>query len=350
MARLASQAKSGYYPTPPEWWPTSNGVGAGRGRSLSVPGSCCGCGPPWRNWRQGCRWKPSGWSWLRNDTRRPKTRLRNIILADAITETNLTRNAFSLLWLNPPYDFEADGGPRLEKTFLERYLSYLVPGGVPVYLIPARALQYVVWHLAELGDLRFYAFPQPLYDQFKQVVIIGVKKPELHDVGRLNELAWKPPGALWQMLPKTDEIMPGSIPVKRSPAFRRIIFSSERLLLDEMVRLVGQSALHQEFEGRISPPALHQIRSLAPLRQGHLGMLLAAGFLDGEVAANNRRLAIKGTVRKVVDVHREVNDSDEVVTKTDRYEIRIRAIDLDRIELFDIREEARNGNRQDCWF
>jgi len=338
MARLASQAKSGYYPTPPEVV-----AHVKRGLALAEEGPfrfldpCCGCGRALAQLAEGLPVETFGVELAQERYEEAKTRLRNIILADAVTETNLTRNAFSLLWLNPPYDFEADGGPRLEKIFLERYLPYLVPGGVLVYLIPARALQYVVWHLGELGDLRFYAFPQPLYDQFKQVVIIGVKKPELHDTGRLNELAWKPPEALWQMLPKTDEIMSGSIPVKRSPAFRRITFSSERLLLEEMVRLVGQSALHQEFEGRISPPALHQIRSLAPLRQGHLGMLLAAGFLDGEVAANNRRLAIKGTVRKVVDVHREVNDSDEVVTKTDRYEIRIRAIDLDRIELFDIR-------------
>ena len=46
--------------------------------------------------------------------------------------------SFSLLYLNPPYDFETGqtGNQRLELVFLEHTYRWLKPGGVLVFVIP----------------------------------------------------------------------------------------------------------------------------------------------------------------------------------------------------------------------
>ena len=116
MARLASQAKSGYYPTPPEVV-----AHVKRGLALAEEGPfgswilAAAAGRALAQLAEGLPVETFGVELAQERYEEAKTRLRNIILADAITETNLTRNAFSLLWLNPPYDFEADGGPDWRK-------------------------------------------------------------------------------------------------------------------------------------------------------------------------------------------------------------------------------------------
>src|SRR4029453_10106522 len=89
-----------------------------------------------------------------------------------------THHAFSLLFLNPPYDDDA-GGRREEEQFLKQTLPYLAPTGVLVYLIPLRRVAHprictllTTW-CTELTVLRF---PDPEYARFKQGIVLGVRK------------------------------------------------------------------------------------------------------------------------------------------------------------------------------
>ena len=49
----------------------------------------------------------------------------------------------SLLYLNPPYDFEwgEDHNQRMEKVFLDQWYRWLKPGGVLVFVIPGERLR-----------------------------------------------------------------------------------------------------------------------------------------------------------------------------------------------------------------
>jgi hypothetical protein len=51
--------------------------------------------------------------------------------------------SLSLLYLNPPYDFEAGqtGNQQLELVFLEHTFRWLKPGGVLIFVIPQLRLQ-----------------------------------------------------------------------------------------------------------------------------------------------------------------------------------------------------------------
>jgi hypothetical protein len=64
--------------------------------------------------------------------------------------------------------------------------------------------------------------------------------------------------------------------------------------------------------------------------------LLAGGFMNGEVASNGRRLVIKGSVHKKTEVDTEVTSTHRIVTRKEKFQIVIRAIDLDQKEIFAI--------------
>jgi len=95
--------------------------------------------------------------------------------------SRISNRAFSLLYLNPPYDWsirndEVSASERHERTFLRDTICYLIPQARLDKTI-AKILAY------RFGDVRVFRFPDEEYKSFKQVVIFGVlkKKPELDD-------------------------------------------------------------------------------------------------------------------------------------------------------------------------
>jgi len=339
MARLASQAKMGYYPTPPLVVEhVKNAL------SLQSPGpfrfldTCCGEGEALKLLAAGLSPEVETYGVELDETRLKKSspKLNNVVWGDALTELRVSLKAFSLLWLNPPYDW-ADGG-RLETRFLQAHLKYLAPRGWLVFVIPLQALKFVKEPLAKLSNLRVYAFPQPQYFLFKQVVVVGQKQSTLQrdeQLASLAEIAFLSDSDAWERLPKTSEIPPGSMVVPASPE-GRITFSSERLELEKAADLAAKSPLWKDLEVLTAAKALHNIRPLAPLRQGHLAMLLAGGLMNGEVESNGKRLVIKGSVKKKVDADTELTDTHVVHRRTESWQVVIRAIDLNNREILTI--------------
>ena len=341
MARVASQAKMGYYPAPPA---IVKHVKSG----LSLPSSgpfrfldtCCGEGEALNLLAVGFGSVVETYGIELDETRLKKSseKLHHVVWGDALTELRVSIKAFSLLWLNPPYDWEGGGGGRLEARFLDAHLKYLAPKGWLVFVIPHQTIKAVLATLSKLSNLQVYAFPQPNFDVFKQVVIIGQKSPTLQKAEQLDmlaEIAWLSASDAWERLPKTSEIPPGSIVVPPSPE-GRFTFSSERQDLEKAAELVTKSPLWKDLEVITAAKALNNIRPLAQLRQGHLAMLLAGGLMNGEVESNGKRLVIKGSVHKKVDTETETTNTHIIERRTESFQILIRAIDLDKREIFAI--------------
>lgn len=341
MARIASQAKMGYYPTPPEIVKHVRNA-----LSLQSPGAfrfldtCCGEGEALNVLATGLSPEVETFGVELDESRLKKSsqKLNNVVWGDALTELRVILKAFSLLWLNPPYDWDSEGGGRLETRFLEAHLKYLAHGGWLVFVIPFQALKFAKETLAKLSNLQVYAFPQPQWFLFKQLVVMGQKHPTLRKAEQLSmlaDIAFLADEDAWERLPKTSEMLAGSIEVSPSPE-GRITFSSERLEMEKAAELVERSPLWKDLQVLTDAKALHHISPLAPLRQGHQAMLLAGGFMNGEVASNGRHLVIKGSVNKKSEVNTEVTDTHRVRTCKEKFQIVIRAIDLDTKEIFAI--------------
>jgi hypothetical protein len=86
----------------------------------------------------------------------------------------------SLLYLNPPYDFEIgqQGNKRLESVFLEHTYRWLKQKGVLVFVIPQAQLKVCAKQLAEhFVDARIYRLTEPQSAQYGQIVVMALRRP-----------------------------------------------------------------------------------------------------------------------------------------------------------------------------
>jgi len=87
--------------------------------------------------------------------------------------------SFSLIYLNPPYDFEIseEKSQRMEKLFFEHVYRWLKPGGVLVLVVPAkRVADCTVLLSRHFRDIRVYRLTEPESVRYGQVAVFGVRR------------------------------------------------------------------------------------------------------------------------------------------------------------------------------
>ena len=352
MARLESQAKLGFYATPPHVVEQIKAL-LKIEKGARLLDTCCGEGEALKVVGEGNECETFGVELDEERAKKAKEVLEHVLNCDALVEMRVTNDSFGLLWLNPPYDIEAgseeDDKDRLEVKFLRYHWRFLQKGGVLVYIIPFTSLRKAKGLLARLRDLRVFSFPPDDFQTYKQVVVMGVKgeitpKERKENYKMLKELDDLPIAEVPEALVTTDraasarKIVPDAFytvpPAPRKENFR---FKTSRLNPEEAAEIVEKSPLFAEFERETKVKDIDTIRPLTSLRQGHLAILLASGLMNGEVRKDGRRFLIKGSVRKVQDVEKEY-DEDRVKTITrDRYEIVVKALDYGRRKFVEIK-------------
>jgi len=343
MARLESQAKMGFYPTPPQ---VVNQIKA----LLKIePGArmidtCCGAGEALGEIASGSDCATFGVELDRERSREAKTKLGEVVWGDALHELVCSQAGFSLLYLNPPYDWDGEGN-RLEVLFLKQHWAYLQTGGVLIYIVPVTIIGQVVNFLeSRAKEVRVLSFPADLYPTFKQVVVLAEKgRPKKEEkeairntLERVASLAATEPHVIPERVLSTADCQKHwNIPraVKETVVFRSVRFDPE-----DAMEAVQNSRVWQTAASAILPPLeAAKLNPLMPLREGHLAMLLASGMMDGEVVGENgERLVVKGSVRKVVNETCEVDEESCRWIQTDQYKITVRAIRFDLLEIVDI--------------
>jgi hypothetical protein len=126
-----------------------------------------------------------------------------------VTYKRGNNDGVSLLFLNPPYDNDSVHG-RLEHKFLSRFVDVLMDGGILVYVVPFYSLKVSAEFLASrFSELHCYRFPDPDFDVFKQVVLVGKRSSTLFGESdpRLLEdaLRWASDPERLQTLPRLPE-------------------------------------------------------------------------------------------------------------------------------------------------
>jgi predicted RNA methylase len=135
--RLEAQAKAGFYPTPVEVVEIlKTYIGGKTPGPKRLLDPCCGTGEPAVEIAAAAECEAYG---VEIHTGRAPTarKLLKKVISGNLFSVRARHEAFSILFLNPPYDFDSDDG-RTELSFLKHTLPYLAAGGLLLYLIPQK--------------------------------------------------------------------------------------------------------------------------------------------------------------------------------------------------------------------
>jgi len=333
--RLEAQAKAGFYPTPPkvvdiiQSWIGENKPGP---RRLLDP--CCGTGEPAAQIATAAGCDAYGVEINRKRAQAAQKVLTKVV-AGNLYSVRARPDGFSILYLNPPYDFDQDDG-RTELSFLKHTLPYLAPGGLLLFLVPQKRLTTRIARVlcAYVDNLKVRKFPSEQFEAFGQIVIAGIKKkrPEIDSeiLSTLNQIA------AVDLSEMTSREFSFAIPTVTKDFFIR----SSEFGPGELAEELQASSLWKEPALGLVGDEEHlkaAIQPLMPPRKAHLAMLIAAGLINNQILeANSRTLLIKGTAKKVIDRFEEETEKGIKITERERIATQINAFDLNTGEYLEI--------------
>jgi hypothetical protein len=234
--------------------------------------------------------------------------------------------SFSLLYLNPPYDFEIgeQRSQRMERLFLEHVYRWLKRGGVLVMVIPGRYLHDCSQILAhQFRDVVVHRLTEPESVKYRQVAVIGVRRTrtERERVSdteitrarrRFESLATDPE--------KLSPLRTESEHRYEVPAGEAVQMVYRGLPLDQIEDLLPKSSAYRQASAiLIAPPSDLSGRPLTPLHGGHVGLLCTAGMLNGVFGQGDMRHLAHWQSVKLVDKTEEEEDGKTIIREKERF-------------------------------
>jgi len=193
--------------------------------------------------------------------------------------------AVSLLYLNPPYDWESgeSNNQRLELVFLEHSYRWLKTGGVLLFVIPQPRLAKCARLLSEhFTDLRVFRLTEPACLQYKQIVVLATRRKRharVTDAALLDGVRYL---EALTMKPELEPLGDAAEVRYEVPASEPAVLTNMGIPLDEVEDLLLESGAYRQA-GRVLLPKVNDVkgRPLTPLHGGHVGLLCTAGMLNG---------------------------------------------------------------------
>jgi hypothetical protein len=234
--------------------------------------------------------------------------------------------SFSLIYLNPPYDFEIgeERSQRMERLFLDHVYRWLKRGGVLLLVIPGRHLSDCSQILAyQFRDIRVYRLTEPESVKYGQVVVMGVRLTR-SERDRLQDSDITRARVRYDSLASHSEKLP---PLPSEPDHQYAVPSSgpvqmvyRGLPLDPVEDLLpGSSAYRQASAVLFGQQADISGRPLTPLHGGHVGLLCTAGMLNGVFGEGELRHIAHWQSVKLVDKSEEEEDGATVIREKERF-------------------------------
>jgi len=317
--RLEGKAKLGFYPLP-----ISEAARLRRFLKCPEPFSaldpCAGDGTAFAGLLAGSNSRRYG---IEIDAYRAEQAKANGIevLQANITDVRCAAESLSLIYLNPPYDFEA--GPannrRLEAVFLEHVYRWLKTAGVLVFVIPQQRLKDCARTLSEhFTDIQTFRLIDPECVRFDQIAVLALRRKRTQQVTDaeldqsiryLQVLATTPRIACLPEDPDSVCVVPPSSPATLTYMGIPLDEVEDLLLSSSAYRQISRLLLREQ--NRV------QGRPLTPLHGGHVGLLCTAGMLNGVFGEGNDRHIAHWRSIKFVD-HWEEDEDDGVKILHDR--------------------------------
>ena len=342
--RLAAQAKGGYYPTPDrvvdmvaDLIDTPYGYHFHNGDTLRILDPCCGAGDAVGRLARRIQQANSvlvetyGVELHSERAEEAARRLHRTLSAD-LFRTSIANGAFGVLYLNPPYDFDAED-KRTEHAFLVHTTRYLAEEGVLVFVVPRQRLAVSARYLStHYRRIRCWAFPQPEREVYDQVALLAYRKadpsPDPYAEARIRQWVNGEPEPLrFQRYAEfTSPTMPQG----------DILFATRTVDPVSAAAEARRSGLwtNTEITDSLWPARVERARPLMPLRRGHMAMLVAAGFLDNLcLESEGSRILVKGRTSKTMEM---VEDSPEREVHREKLSTTVVALDLASGHITDI--------------
>lgn len=305
--RLAGQVKMGYYPTPPGVVELLKPLilFSTYGDKASALDPCCGEGGALEALCADKKVQTFGIELDAARAKEARKRLKHVVHA-SFDHVDISPEGFGLLFLNPPYDDEE--GERKELIFLRGTMDALVSSGMLVYVIPEKRLTRPIAELlaSNFTEIAVYRFPDGEFERFGQIVVLGRKNPwPLDEAGEAEKLL---------------KFRQGDVPPLKSGLMRRYTVPSSAGAMirerevqpEELLKLVKDSPLIPRLQDLLEPRSVSEVtQPPTRLHVGHLGLLLAAGRLNGVVGEGRERHLVAGKPVKHIVETTEVETDDE---------------------------------------
>ncbi len=234
--------------------------------------------------------------------------------------------SFSLIYLNPPYDFEVseERSQRMERLFLENVYRWLKRGGVLALVIPGKYLsdcsQVLAYHFR---DVRVYRLTEPESAKYGQIVVMGVRRTR-PERDRLQDSDITRTRVRYDSLASHSEKLPA---LPSEPDHQYAVPSSgpvqmvyRGLPLDQIEDLLPRSSAYRQASAVLfAQKADVSGRPLTPLHGGHVGLLCTAGMLNGIFGEGEMRHIAHWQSVKLVDKSEEEEDGATVIREKERF-------------------------------
>lgn len=324
MARIASEEKAGYYPTPPEEVDlicSRLRLTPGADGELSLLDPCCGEGEAL--WAMADALKAQGArvsTWgieLEKGKAEKAQKLLDRVLHCPYEDAVVSPGVFSFLWLNPPYT-EVDG-QRAEYVFLRDLHDRLVPGGLLGYCVPESVLmsfRLLTLIVAKFKPAAVYRFTPKNFSFCGQVVLFAYRRKKSPPPKEVSAAV----NALYALL-VSGKISSLDVPDGRvflvPPGGAVKSFYSTYLPAEDIRRLVKESPAWQKAEETFPRPrGLFMKPPALPLKPAHMAVAIAAGAVGGNMGTH-----LLSGISKKVTVEEETPDENGV-TRVTREEVK----------------------------
>jgi SAM-dependent methyltransferase len=234
--------------------------------------------------------------------------------------------SFSLIYLNPPYDFEIseEKSQRMEKLFLEHVYRWLKPLGVLVLVVSAKRIADCAVVLSRhFRDIRVYRLTEPESVRYEQVVVLGVRRTRqerdrLRDSEIIQAQLWL--GSLERKLEELPPLPGEADHAYAVPPGALVRMVHRGLPLDEIEDLLPKSSAYRQASAVLfAQQADVTGRPLTPLHGGHVGLLCTAGMLNGIFGEGKTRHIAHWQSVKLVDKSEEEEDGKTVIREKERF-------------------------------
>ena len=328
--RQQAKLKLGYYPLPPIEAKRISSLLQSPDSAASLLDPCAGTGAALATIAPQPSLRRCGIELDAFRAHEAKSRLDDIIHG-SVFDCHAPVESFSLLYLNPPYDFEVGEGrnERIETIFLEHCFRWLKPGGVLVMVIPHDRVYGCRTVLSsQFKEKAIYRLTSPESVLYKQVVLFGIRRTRqererLTDSAvqssnrKLHDLTWQ-----YESIPPLGEVRDRLYAVPPSPPAK---LEFRGIPLDQVEDSLGKSpATLQAQRVTHARRTVFSGRPLTPLHKGHVGLLCTSGLLNGVFGSGaDRHLAYWDAVKVSERIEEEDDDGATVIREKDRFSQRL---------------------------